>query len=434
MSKHMRYTRYASLAIALSLVLAACWAAGESGQPGAQGAKKKGKPMRVGVVRARVADMTRDLQLTGEVRPTCSVVVAATKEGPIIYCPWREGDRVRAGEKLVEIDREVHQAEVRAARAALAVAQASLADLRAGSRPEEVARAEATVRKWRATLEEARKAYQRQAQLVQQDFTSQQSVDQARERERVAQAELESAEQILRMLRAGPTETEIAVKKAAVEEASSRLALSEAHLSECTISAPFDAVVTGVRVRRGDLAVPRTPLVELYAPDSLVVRFSVPERFSAALQNGMRLEAMLDALPGRTFPGEVVRVYPELDSDMRTRTLEAKLHTEAGLMPYQFVRLTLHLDTVDDAVTIPTDAVLDAPAGTRIAFVVAEGKALRRVVQTGIEQDGIVQVTDGLSAGEMVVVAGNGMLKNGAPVRVGGKSGRSGVGFPSSEF
>ncbi|MBN1511038.1 MAG: efflux RND transporter periplasmic adaptor subunit [Phycisphaerae bacterium] len=374
----------------------------------------------VEVVEAETRDLTRDLRITGEVVATRSVVVAATKEGPVTYCPWREGDRVRTGEKLIEIERDVHQAEARAARAALAVARARLADLRAGARPEEIARAEAVVQKWQATLYEARQAHDRQTQLVEQEFTSRQSVDQASERVGVATAELAAAAQTLRLLKAGPTATEVAVPEAVVEEAAARVALAEAHLAECVIAAPFDAVVTAVHVRAGDLAVPRTPLVEMVAPDSLVVRFSVPERFSAGLRQGMKLEAVLDAFPGQTVTGTIVRVYPLLHAEMRTRTAEATLNTENPLMPYQFARLTLHLDTVRDAVTVPADAILETPEGGRILFVVVEDKAIRRKVETGIEQDRVVQVTRGLSPGENVVVTGNEMLKNGVPVRIGG--------------
>lgn len=426
-----RHMLFGTLGVAISLVPAAWWAAAQSGQPSGSGSGRERNPLRVVVVEAETRDLTRDLQITGEVVATRSVVVAATKEGPVSYCPWREGDRVRAGEKLVEIERDVHQAEARTARAALAVARARLADLRAGARPEEIARAEAVVQKWQATLDEARKAYDRQTQLAEQDFTSRQSVDQASERVSVATAELAAAEQNLRILKAGPTATEIAVQEAAVEEAAARLALAEAHLAECVVSAPFDAVVTAVHVRAGDLAVPRTPLVEMYAPDSLVLRFSVPERFSAGLRQGMKLEALLDAFPRQIFPGEVVRVYPALEADMRTRTAEANLQTEAALMPHQFARLTLHLDTVENAVTVPADAILETPEGTRIVFVVAEDKAVRREVEVGLEQDRMVQVTRGLSPGEKVVVTGNEMLRNGAPVRIADGGGSQGAGRQS---
>ncbi len=383
-----------------------------------QGQQKKAPLVEVAPVRR--ASIARTLELTGEVVANDAVVIAATKEGPITYCPWREGDEVGAGEKLVEIDREVHRAEVQAARAALAVAQARLADLKAGARPEEVDKAEANVNRWQATLAEARRTHQRQTELIAQDFTSQQSVDQAREKMEVAEAELAAAEETLRMLRAGPTATEIAVQEAAVKEASARLALAEAHLAECVIAAPFDGKVTRVHVRPGDLAVPRSPLIEMYAPASIVVRFSVPEGSAAALRPGLGLEATFDALPGRPFPAEVVRVYPQLDPVMRTRTAEAALRGDIELMPHQFARLALQLESVQDATVVPAEAVLEAPDGGRVVFVIESGKAVRRKVQLGIERKQGVQALSGVEPGEQVVVSGGQQLRDGAPVRVAG--------------
>ncbi len=389
--------------------------------PSQQGGQKKAPLVEVAPVRS--TPIARTLELTGEVVATDSVVIAATKEGPITYCPWREGDQVRAGEKLIEIDREVHRAEVQAARAALAVAEARLADLKAGPRPEEIQKAEASVSKWQATLAEARRTYQRQTELIEQDFTSRQSVDQAREKMEVAEAELAAAQETLRMLKAGPTASEVAVQEAAVKEASAKLALAEAHLAECVIRAPFDGVITRVHVRPGDLAVPRSPMIAMYAPASLVVRFSVPEAHAAAVRPGMQLEATLDALSGRTFSAQVVRVYPDLDPAMRTRTAEAVLEADFEPMPHQFARLALQLESVQEATVVPAEAVLETPDEGRVVFVVESGKAARRKVQLGIEAEQSVQVLRRLEPGEQVVVTGHENLKDGAPVRVAGAGG-----------
>lgn len=381
---------------------------------------KRPKAATVETQKATVGKLARTLELSGEVVSTNSVVIAATKEGPIAYCPWREGDEVNAGEKLVEIDRAVHRAEVQTARAALEVADAKLADLKAGARPEEIEQARASVQRWQATLEEAQAAYERQKQLRSNDFTSQQAVDQALERLKVARAELANAQVRLRMLQAGPTQTDIAVQKAAVNEATARLKLAEAHLEECIVRAPFDAVVAKVYVRAGDLATPRSPLVDLFDPDSLVVRFSVPEAHSAAVRPGLGIEARLDAIATETFHGKVERVYPRLAPDMRTRTVEARLEESVRLMPHQFARLTLTLESVSGAVTVPAPAIREMPDGRTAAYVVIDGKAIRRMVQVGIQQADRVQILEGIEAGEQVIVVGNETLKDGVPVRVVG--------------
>jgi len=401
-----------------------------AGSPPSSPAKQP-KPLLVEVKRVRRGEIAQVLELSGEIVATESVVIAATKEGPIKYCPWREGDSVRAGEKLVEIDRAVHRAEVQAAQAALAVARSKLADLKAGARPEEIDKAKANVKRWQATLEEARTSHKRQSQLIAQDFTSQQSVDQARERMEVAEAELAASRETLRMLKAGPTPTEIAVQSATVEEAVARLALAKAHLAECVVTAPFDGTITKVHVRAGDLASARAPLLEMFAPSSLVVRFAVPEAHAATVRRGLGLHVTLDAMPGQEFSAEVARVYPQLDEAMRTRTVEARLTDSAALAPNMFARLTLDLQKAENAILVPAEAVLTTPTGGRVAFVVDKGKAHRRDVELGIQGQQVVQIVGGVQAGERVVVAGHGSLRNGQAVRIAGQAGRGG-GKPST--
>ena len=424
------------LPIVLALAVAACAGAiwyglsTQKAQTPPRNSGKKPRPLQVEIQPAQQGEIVQRLELSGEVVATDVVVIAATKEGPIDYCPWREGDTVDKGEKLVGIDREVHRAEVRQAEATLAVSRAKLADLKAGARPEELRKAEANVRRWQATLAETRRGYERQKKLAADDFTSQQSVDQARERMDVAEAELASARETLGMLKAGPTDTEIAVQEAAVKEAAARLALANAHLSECVMTAPFDGVITTVHVRPGDLATPRSPLLEMYAPDSLVIRFSVPEAQASAVRPGFRLEVTLDALNGRAFDAEIARVYPQLDEAMRTRTVEAKLTEPAEIVPHMFARLKLELRRADDAVLVPSEAVLTAPTGERYVFVVNQGKAHRQVVDVGIEQDKTIQILSGLEPGQRVVVAGQAALRDGQPVRVPGEQPAGGGGPP----
>ncbi|MBS3763797.1 MAG: efflux RND transporter periplasmic adaptor subunit, partial [Planctomycetes bacterium] len=281
------------------------------------------------------------------------------------------------------------------------------------------------VRRWKATLEEARTAYERQKKLQAKDFTSEQSVDQAREKMEVAKAELANAQERLHMLEAGPTRTEIAVQEANVKEAEAKLDLARAHLEECVIKAPFEGIITRVHVREGDLATPRSPLIEMYDPDSLVVRFSVPEAYAAEVHPGLTVEVQLDAVPEDAFRGEVVRVFPQLDASMRTRTVEAKLEESERLMPHQFARITLELGSATGAVIVPAEALRETPGGKLVAFVVKDGKAVRRMVQTGIEQEQRVQITKGIKAGERVVVTG-GKLKDGDRLSV--------IGEGSSEF
>jgi len=212
--------------------------------------------------------------------------------------------------------------------------------------------------------------------------------------------------------------------RAKYEGARALLAKAREMAGDYSVEAPWDGVVSKVLVKDGDFVAPRAPLAEMYDPHSLVIRLAVPEAQATEVFKGTPATVQLDAYPGKTFEGDVSLVYPDLDTRMRTRTAEVKLGAPVALIPGMFARLKLTLQTEADAVTVPTDAVLVLPGGEKVAYVFKEGKAQRRVVQTGLETGGLVQVVSGIQPGETVVTAGNEKLKDGMAVKVQGGGGK----------
>jgi multidrug efflux pump subunit AcrA (membrane-fusion protein) len=423
---HARNHRAKSFALLVGAALSILWGgAGLVGCGGKTSGGDTGPPKKVPTVAVEVVRreaIARLLDLTGEAVAVESVVISATVDGPISYCPWREGDRVETSTdtptRLVEINRELYRADVKAAEAALAVAQAKLDDLRAGTRPEEIDKAKETVRQLEESTAFVRADLDRIAKLVKSGSMPGEVLEKARVEDVAEQAKLAAARRQLEMLEAGYTKTAIAVQEAVVKEAAARRDLAAARLNECVIFAPFSGTITRVHVRPGDMAAVKAPLLEMADLSSLVIRVAVPEAHASTVDKGMTARVSLDSLPGRTFAATVVRVYPELDRRMRTRTVELALGDSASLAPGMFARVRLVLESVDNAVTIPQQAIIQTPAGVRAVYVVAEGKVAMRKVKTGIEQAGRVQVQAGIEAGERVVIAGGEKIKEGMEVRV----------------
>lgn len=207
--------------------------------------------------------------------------------------------------------------------------------------------------------------------------------------------------------------------RAALERARAALVQAEQASSDYSIRAPWAGIVSRVRVADGNYVAPRTPLVDLYDPASLVLRFAVPEDQAFAIAVGGRVQATFDALPGRQLALEIIRAYPELDRQLRTRSFEAALPRDATFAPGMFARIRAVLEEHPAALTVPIEAVL-GNGEDRFVFLLADGKAERRPVEPGFEQDGRVWVRTGLTAGDQVIVRGIERVKDGAPVRLEG--------------
>jgi HlyD family secretion protein len=381
---------------------------------------KAKKPPLVEAVAAEKTRLVELLETTGDVVAINSVTLHATVEGPISFCPWREGDQIeQVGQKLIEIDRPLYRQEVLAADAGLAVAEAKLADLKAGARPEEIAQAKESVRHFEDCTSFAKADLDRTRSLVTSGSLPAEAGEKARVAHVKCQTQHEAAKKRVAMLEAGPTVTEIAVAQAAVGEAAAKRALAQAKLDECLLKAPFAGVITEVHVRPGDLATPQSPLLKMMDPASLVIRAGLPESCAADIRTGTKTVIRLDAYPGKTFSARIERVYPRLERDSRTRIIEVKVVEPVELIPRLFARISVPGRVADDAVVVPDAAIVTTPRGDKVIYVVKDGKASMRKVTIGLEQGKQVQVTDGIQAGEMVVIAGNLNLKDGAEVRLG---------------
>ncbi len=372
------------------------------------------------------------LEQTGEVVAVNDVTLYALLEGPIVFLPWREGDTVRKGDKLVEIGRPLYREEMRAAEAGLEVARAKLADLKAGARPEEIRQARETVKQLAEQATYAESDLDRVGQLTERGALPGEELDKARVAAVRATAELAAARERLGMLERGPTVTEIAVQQATVAEAEARLALARAKLDESIVEAPFDGVVSQVFVSPGDTAMMRTPLLRLVDTGALVVRFSAPEARALQIEKEMPVTMRFDAYPGQEFRGAVDRVYPEIERDTRTRVIEARVDDEIALAPGMFARLAVQIEARENVVIVPDKAILTTPGGASVLFVVEDETAVRRTITTGMEEGTRIEVIEGATPGELVVVGGHERLRDGATVRVAGQQ-QGGSGGPSAQ-
>jgi membrane fusion protein, multidrug efflux system len=203
--------------------------------------------------------------------------------------------------------------------------------------------------------------------------------------------------------------------RSAFEKVRAQLVQAEETARDYAICAPWDGVVSRVNVKEGEFVAPRAVLLEIYDPSSLVILAAIPERHAAEVTAGMRVDVRLDAYPDDIMQGRIERVYPYLDSRLRTRTMEITLEKPIDLLPGMFARLNVLLKNIEDAVIVPLEALVTTPKG-QVVFVVEDGKAIARAVKTGIEADNRIQLVSGVQPGDKVIIAGNEKLKDGVEV------------------
>jgi membrane fusion protein (multidrug efflux system) len=208
------------------------------------------------------------------------------------------------------------------------------------------------------------------------------------------------------------------VAQLAVEQA--RVASAQASLGKLSLAAPFSGRIGLRSVAVGDVVSAGQDLVTLVRLDPMEIDFSVPESALAQIKVGQPVQATVDAFPGETFPAEVVAIDPVVDAESRSAHLRARIDNPDGrLRPGQFAQLQLDTGTGDaTALLIPEQALMQA-GDERFVYTVVDGKARRTVIKTGQRVPGLIQVTAGLKAGDVVITAGQSkpMMGDGLPVK-----------------
>jgi membrane fusion protein (multidrug efflux system) len=194
-----------------------------------------------------------------------------------------------------------------------------------------------------------------------------------------------------------------------------RVASARSRLSDTVIRAPFSGRVGLRRVSVGGLVAPGTVITTLDDTSSIKLDFTVPERVVAAMRAGLEIEATSVAYPGQTFSGRVASVDSRVDPGTRSVIVRALVPNEQGLLkPGMFMNVRISRGAAD-VLVVPEEALVPEQ-GDVFVYVVEDGKASKRKIQTGQRTIGNVQVIDGLRAGELVVTEGTQKLRDGASV------------------
>jgi membrane fusion protein (multidrug efflux system) len=204
--------------------------------------------------------------------------------------------------------------------------------------------------------------------------------------------------------------------EAAARSAAASVAVLALQIERTTVRAPFTGVVGQRFVSVGDYVTPAERLLTLQTVDPQRAVIEVPERHAVRLREGQTVEFTVAAVPGRVFRAHVDFIDPVVQNALRTIVVKGRVpNPDRVLRPGMFIEARLATATRSNAVVVPEDAV--QPLRTaNVVWAVAGGKASRRVVQLGARSQGVVEVVNGVRAGEQVVVGGLERMAEGMPI------------------
>lgn len=283
-------------------------------------------------------------------------VVSFKVQGRVTHLPVQEGQTVEQGDLLAQLDDDDFRQQVSVDEAAVRAREAELELALAGSRTQEIQAAKQTLLDAQADLELKRAEFRRRQALLSEQGVSREDVDSAATQFKRAQATYERVRHTYDQIAEGTRKEEIAVRRANLQLAREALEMSRLKLSYTVLTAPVSGVVLVRQAELGEVMAPGTPVVTIADVDHLWLRGYINETDLGRFRWGQPATVHTDTYPGKTYPGRVSFISSQ--AEFTPKSVET--HKERVTLVY---RIKIDLDNPNHELKpgMPADAVMDVP-------------------------------------------------------------------------
>ena len=369
-----------------------------------------GKP--VDAYPATISELAQTVVASGRVITPQRITIAAETTGRVNLIPVSEGQAVKRGQLLIQLNDQDERASLAQATATVRQAEAKLRQLREVELPV----ASQNLKQAQTNIEQARKQYERSRDLQVRGFISQAQLDEAKRNYDVISSQVSVAR--LQMETNQSTGSDLALALAAVEQANASLHLAQVKLNEDSILAPADGTLISRSVESGDVVQPGKELMMLAADGETQILVQLDEKNLAKLALGQKVLASADAYADQRFDAVVSYINPSIDA---TRgAVEVKMAVpKPPVYLRQDMTVSVDIETArrSNALVIPTGALHDASSNAPWVLVVRDNHTIKQPVKLGLRGDNSIEVLSGLKAGEAVILTVLGTIKAGMHVR-----------------
>ena len=376
-------------------------------------------PLKVRATTVERGSIRSVVSTNGKIEPIRNFEAHAPIATTVQHLLVKEGDHVRKGQLLLQLDDADIRSQAARAQAQVKTAQADEFALRNGGTQEEILNVDAQLAKARSARDVAKRNLDALRRLQKQGAASEGEVRQAENTLRSAQADVTLAEQKKRDRYSTP---EIAKVEAQAAEARAAYNAAEDALSKSNVRAPFDGTVYSLPVKQGAFVQAGELMLQEADLSHVLVRAFVDEPDIGRLKTGQSVDVTWDALPGRSWSGTVTTIPSTVKLHGNRNVGEATctiVNKDSRLLPNVDVGVTVVVAEEDNVLTLQRDA-LHTDDSKLYVYSIVDGQLKRQPVEISLQNLTRVEITSGLTAGAMVALPAeeNKPLYDGASVKV----------------
>ncbi|HLH38273.1 MAG TPA: efflux RND transporter periplasmic adaptor subunit [Bryobacteraceae bacterium] len=378
-------------------------------------ARWRAQPPQVRFVRVTRQDVHSSVATNGKVEPIEWAVARAERPGPVEKILIHLGQQVAKGQPLVELDSTEARANLLAAQARIAQAQADLSIIDHGGRATDLAEIQNGLAKARFDLDQARQNYETEQRLAAKNAATAQEVNAAKARLEEANLQIQSLE---RKRAALASTADRAATEARLNEAQAAARVAEAQIHQSIIPAPVAGVVYQFDLKPGAYLNAGDAVASIGRMDQVRVNVYVDEPDLGRVKKGMPVLITWDALPGHQWEGDVDRTPTEVQA-LGTRQVGEVVcvirNPDRDLLPGTNVNVEIRAQTVENALSVPKEAIRTEHGQSGVYLLVGDHVEWKKV-SLGLANTTRTQI-DGLKEGDAVALYTDRDLHDGMVVK-----------------
>ena len=366
---------------------------------GAAAEAAKPQPVEVTTAAVITRDLPRSIEVVGSLMADVEVVVGAQIAGEISSLNVDFGSYVQQGQVIAQIDQRDAKLRLEQAEATLKQTMARL-----GMKEGEKYNVEqsADVRVAKSQLDWAKMDLDRNTKLIENGDIARSNYDLTVTNYNGAKARYQASMDAINQ------------QLAVIEQQRSAINLARKAVTDTVVRSPISGAVKEKHVARGAYLAVGNRIVTLVGLNPLRLRADIPESSAASVRVGQTMTLVTEALPNRTFTGRVARIGAALDEKTRALTVEATVNNSGNLLrPGMFAKSQLVLQQRGAVTMVPQSALIRIAGLTKV-FVIENGKAVERLVKTGVTEGSLIEITEGVKSGEQVATSNADKLQQGS--------------------
>ncbi len=375
----------------------------------------------VEVAEAKLATIEREISYSGRVKPIKEIMVIAKQPGKVSKINFELGDSVKAGQLLFQLDKKDAMLQLKQAAAAVELAEINLKRMSGSSYEQQLLQLEMAMNSAGINYNDAKKSYENIKALYEAGAESKFNHDRAKSQLDLAEQQYESAKTNYKISEEKSFLENIEIAQVQLNQSKAAYDIIQNSINDMDVRSPINGIVSAKNIKVGEFVSNANIAFIIIDNSSFTVEIDVSEEVIGKLKAGDSASISINSISQDDLAASIIALAPSADLQKQTYLVkilieEATENIKGGM----FAEIRLTVEKEEDALLIPLSSVVDEE-GEKFVFIAHGDKALKREVSVGIYNDKEIQIIDGISVGDIIVVRGQDFLKDGSNIVISNK-------------